>query len=104
MQDKLKKNKKKRLNQFQNGLKHVKNRQNRPKRIAKTHNFFQSKKIQNILRNILQNKMEQIKKEINLLHDKLEQFKIKTEFIGKKTKSVAKRTGTNRKNAESFIK
>ena len=48
--------------------------------------------------------MEQIKKEINLLHDKLEQFKIKTEFIGKKTKSVAKRTGTNRKNAESLIK
>ena len=48
--------------------------------------------------------MEQIKKEINLLHDKLEQFQKKTEFIGKKTKSVAKRTGTNRKNAESFIK
>ena len=71
MQDKIKKNKKK-DNQFQNGLKHAKNRQNRPKRIAKMHNFFQTKKIQNILRNILQNKMEQIKKEINLLHDKLE--------------------------------
>ena len=32
--------------------------------------------------------MEQIKKEINLLHDKLEQFKIKTEFIGKKNSRI----------------
>ena len=38
-------------------------------------NFFQTKKMQNILQNILQNKIEPIKKEINLLQDNLKQSK-----------------------------
>ena len=67
-------------NQFQNGLSKTKKmrinkRQNRLKRIVKMQNFSQTKKIQNILQDILQNKIEQIKKEINLLQEKLEQSK-----------------------------
>ena len=59
-------------NQFQNGLSkskkmRINKRQNRLKRIVKMQNFSQTKKIQNILQDILQNKIEQIKKEINLL-------------------------------------
>ena len=53
----------------------IKERQNRLKQIVKMQNFFQTKKIQNILQNILQNKIEQIKKEINLLQDNLKQSK-----------------------------
>ena len=61
LQDKLKKKR----NQFQNGLKQIekipiKNRQNRLKWIVKMQNFSQTKKIQNILKSILQNKIEQI--------------------------------------------
>ena len=67
-------------NQFQNGLSkskkmRINKRQNRLKRIVKMQNFSQTKKIQNILQDILQNKIEQIKKEINLLQEKLEQSK-----------------------------
>ena len=39
------------------------------------HNFLQIKQIQNILQNILQNKIEPIKQEINLLQDNLKQSK-----------------------------
>ena len=53
----------------------IKERQNRLKQIVKMQNFFQTKKIQNILQNILQNKIEPIKKEINLLQDNLKQSK-----------------------------
>ena len=49
MQDKLKKNEKKKRNQFQNGLKEVKKntnqkRQNRLKRIVKNAEFFSNQK------------------------------------------------------------
>ena len=53
----------------------IKERQNRLKQIVKMQNFFQTKKMQNILQNILQNKIEPIKKEINLLQDNLKQSK-----------------------------
>ena len=53
----------------------IKERQNRLKQIVKMQNLFQTKKIQNILQNILQNKIEPIKKEINLLQDNLKQSK-----------------------------
>ena len=46
----------------------------------------------------------QIKKSTNLLENKLEQFKRKTRFIGKKTELIGKMTRANRKNAESFTK
>ena len=53
----------------------IKERQNRLKQIVKMQNFFRTKKMQNILQNILQNKIEPIKKEINLLQDNLKQSK-----------------------------
>ena len=53
----------------------IKERQNRLKQIVKMQNFFQTKKMQKILQNILQNKIEPIKKEINLLQDNLKQSK-----------------------------
>ena len=62
----------------------INKRQNRLKRIAKMQNFSQTKKIQNILQNILQNKIEQIKKEINLLQDKLEQSKKRQNLLQKR--------------------
>ena len=46
----------------------------------------------------------QIKKSTNLLENKLEQFKRKTRFTGKKTELIGKMTRANRKNAESFTK
>ena len=63
LQDLLKKNKK-RKNQFQNGLMQigrirVKN--------GKSTDFFQTKIIQNIVRNIFQKNIKQIKKNANLL-------------------------------------
>ena len=48
------------------------------------------------MKNILQNKIEQIKKNTNLLQNKLEQVE-KRQLIGKRTRA-------NRKNAKSFTK
>ena len=53
-------------------------------------NFFQTKKIQNILQNILQNKIEPIKKEINLLQDNLKQSKKKTDLLKKRQSLLQK--------------
>ena len=71
MQCRLKKNEKS-LNRFQNGLIHIK--RIRVKRGQKQ-DSFQTKKIQNISKNILQNKIEQIKKNTNLLQNVLAQLK-----------------------------
>ena len=71
MQCRLKKNEKS-LNQFQNGLIHIK--RIREKRGQKQ-DSFQTKKIQNIAKNILQNKIEQVKKNTNLLQNVLGQVK-----------------------------
>ena len=58
MEDLIKKNEKSE-NQFQNGLMQI--RRIRAKK-GKTMDLFQTKKIQNIVRNIFQNKIKQIKK------------------------------------------
>ena len=69
MQDRLKKNEKS-LNQFQNGLMQI--RRMRVKKGQRT-NISQTKKIQNIVRNIFQNKVEQIENNTNLLQNILAQ-------------------------------
>ena len=63
LQDRLKKNEKS-LNQFQNGLMYI--RRIRIKKGQRT-DLSQTKKIQNIVKNIFQNKIKQIKKNANLL-------------------------------------
>ena len=77
LQDRLKKNEKS-LNQFQNGLMHI-----RRKRVKKGQrmDLSQTKEIQNIVQNILQNKIKQIEKNTNLLQNILTQVKKKKEII-----------------------
>ena len=61
LQDRIKKNKISQ-NQFKNGLMHIgRIRVNKGQRA----DLFQTKKLQNIVKNILQNKIEQIKKNTN---------------------------------------
>ena len=69
LQDRLKKNEKS-LNQFQNGLMQI--GRIRVKKRQRT-SLSQTKKIQNIVRNIFQNKVEQIKNNTNLLQNILAQ-------------------------------
>ena len=45
--------------------------------------FFQTKKIQNIVKNILQNKIEQIKKNTNLRQNILPQVKKERDYLKK---------------------
>ena len=75
LQDRLKKNKISQ-NQFKNGLLHI--GRIRVKKGQRT-DLFQTKKIQNIVKNILQNKIEQIKNNTNLLQNILAQVKKKKE-------------------------
>ena len=77
MKNRLKKNEKSQ-NQFQNGLLHI--GRIRVKKGQRTY-LSQTKKIQNIVKNILQNKIEQIKKNTNLLQNILVQVKKKKEII-----------------------
>ena len=79
MQDKLKKNKKS-LNQFQNGLKQIKRIQVKKERMM---NLSQTKKIQNIVKDIFQNKIKQIKKNTNLLQNVLAQVKKERDYLKK---------------------
>ena len=74
MQDRLEKNGKSQ-NQFQNGLMRVKRNTSKKKDSKLRQNFSQTKRIQNIAKNILQNIIEQIKKKTNVLQDELEQSK-----------------------------
>ena len=69
LQDRLKKNEKS-LNQFENGLMQI--RRIEVKKRQRT-NLSQTKKMQNIVRNIFQNKVEQIKNNTNLLQNILAQ-------------------------------
>ena len=69
LQDRLKKNEKS-LNQFENGLMQI--RRIQVKKRQRT-NLSQTKKMQNIVRNIFQNKVEQIKNNTNLLQNILAQ-------------------------------
>ena len=77
LQERLKKNEKSQ-NQFQNGLIHI--GRIRVKKGQRTY-LSQTKKIQNIVKNILQNKKEQIKKNTNLLQNMLAQVNKKKEII-----------------------
>ena len=71
LQDLLKDNKKS-LNQFQNGLMRI--GRIRVKKGQRT-NFSQTKKIQNIVKNIFENKIKEIKKNANLLQNTLAHVK-----------------------------
>ena len=71
LQDLLKKNQKIQ-NQFQNGLMQIRTIQ--VKKGQRT-NLSQTKKIQNIVKNIFQNKIKQIKKNINLPQNTLAHLK-----------------------------
>ena len=71
LQDLLKKNQKIQ-NQFQNGLMQIRTIQ--VKKGQRT-NLSQTKKIQNIVKNIFQNKIKQIKKNINLPQNTLAHVK-----------------------------
>ena len=65
MQGRLKRNEKS-LNQFRNGLRQI--RKIRVKKGKRT-DLSQTKKIQNIVKDIVQNKIKQIKKNTNLLQN-----------------------------------
>ena len=69
------------------------------KQIWHSTNFFfkYSINMYNLQQKEIQNEVEQMKREINLLQDKLEQSEKKTNFIAKCTKA-------NRKNANQSIK
>ena len=77
LQDMLKK-KEKSLNQFQNGLLQIGRI-----RVRKGQRTYRSKtkKMQNIVKNILQNKIKQVKKNTNLLQSILAQVKKKKKDI-----------------------
>ena len=75
LQDMLKK-KEKSLNQFQNGLLQI--GRIRVKKGQRTYRS-KTKKMQNIVKNILQNKIKQVKKNTNLLQSILAQVKKKKE-------------------------
>ena len=79
MQDRLNKNKKSQ-NQFQNRLMQIK--RIRAKK-GQRPDFSQTKKIQNIVKNIFQNKIEQIKKNTNLLQNILAQVKKERDYLKK---------------------
>ena len=87
LQDRLKKDEKS-LNQFQNGLMRIKKTQVKKRQ---RQDFFQTKKIQNIVKNILQNKIKQIKKNTNLLQNILAQVKKRKRLFEKGLKKIAKK-------------
>ena len=75
LQDLFKKNGKSQ-NQFQNGLRHIRKIQVKK---GKRTDLSQTKNIQNIVKNVFQNKIQQIKKDTNLLQNILTQVKKKKE-------------------------
>ena len=79
LQDRLKKNKKS-LNQFQNGLMHM--RRIRVKKGQRA-DLSQTKEIQNIVQDILQNKIKQIEKNTNLLQNIFTQVKKGRDYFEK---------------------
>ena len=86
LQDRLKTNEKSK-NQFQNGL--VRIGKIRVKQGQRT-NLSQTKKIQNILKNILQNKIKHIEKKTNLLRNTLAHVKERKRLFEKGLKKIAK--------------
>ena len=86
LQDLFKKNEKS-LNQFQNGLMRI----GRIRvEIGQRTNLSQTKKIQNIVKNIFQNKIEQIKKNTNVLQNILAHLKKRKRLFEKGLKKIAK--------------
>ena len=79
MQDGLKKNEKS-LNQFQNGLMRI--RRIQIKKGQRT-DLSRTKEIQNIVKDILQNKIKQIEKNTNLLQNILTQVKKERYYLKK---------------------
>ena len=79
LQDRLKINEKSK-NQFQNGLKEI--GRIRVKQGQKT-NLSESKKIQNIVKNIFQNKIKYIEKKANLLRNTLRHVKKERDYLKK---------------------
>ena len=86
LQDRRKENKKSQ-NQFQNGLMQIRRILVKKGQRA---NLYQTKKIQNIVKNIFQNKIEQIKKNTNLLQNILAQVKKRKRLFEKGLKKIAK--------------
>ena len=86
LQDRLKINKKS-LNQFQNGLMEI--GRMRVKQGQKT-NLSETKKIQNIVNNIYQNKIKYIEKKANLLRNTLAHVKKRERLFKKGLKKIAK--------------
>ena len=86
MQDLLKKNEKSQ-NQFQNGLMQIGRIQVTER---KRTDLSQTKKIQNIVKNIFQNKIKQIKKNTNLLQNTLAHVKKRNRLFEKGLKKIAK--------------
>ena len=86
MQDLLKKNEKSQ-NQFQNGLMQIGRIQVTER---KRTDLSQTKKIQNIVKNIFQNKIKQIKKNANLLQNTLAHVKKRKRLFEKGLKKIAK--------------
>ena len=87
LQDRLKENEKS-LNQFQNRLMDI--RRTRVKKGQST-NLSQTKGIQNIIKDILQNKIKQIEKNTNLLQNILTQVRKRKRLFEKGLKKIAKR-------------
>ena len=100
LQDRLNKNEKSQ-NQFQNGLMHTKRIRVRKGRRT---DLFQTKEIQNVVKDILQNKIKQIKKNTNLLQNILAHVKKRKRLFEKGLKKIAKmqnlsQNELNRRNA-----
>ena len=91
LQDRLKKNEKS-LNQFQNGLIHI--RRIRVKKGQRT-DLSQTKEIQNIVKDILQNKIRQIQKNTNLLQNILAQVKKRKRLFEKGLKKIMQNLSRN---------
>ena len=79
LQDRLKK-KEKNLNQFQNGLRRIRKIQVKK---GKRTDLSQIKKVQNIVKDIVQNKTKQIKKNTNLLQNILTEVKKEKDYLEK---------------------
>ena len=86
LQDLLKKNEKSQ-NQFQNGLMQIGRIRVKTGQMA---NLSQNKKIQNIVKNIFQNKIKQIKKNANLLQNTLAIVKKGKRLFQKGLKKIVK--------------
>ena len=79
LQDRLKK-KEKILNQFQNGLRRIRKIQVKK---GKRTDLSQTKKVQNMVKDIVQNKTKQIKKNTNLLQNILTEVKKEKDYLEK---------------------